>query len=128
MIGIMLFIIGGFATVVHMATLLPDALAQQAALAFEAYGLGDYHRAAGLEDFAWVGIVLHPLNYGVWLYVALKRWQKKKYGSWCAFAGAGVALIISMTVMVIAFAMHPEILAWVESGSPMPTPTPAPTP
>lgn len=116
----MLFIVGGFATVVNMASITVDGLVQQAALAFEMYKLGPYIRPDGLDAIAWVGIIAHPLNYAVWLYVALKRWQKQKFASWCAFAGAGVALIITVVLMVSAFAMHPEIMSWVEKGAPTP--------
>lgn len=116
----MLFIVGAFATVVNMSTMTVDGLARQAALAFEMYDLGAYVRPERLEDFAWVGVILHPLNYALWLYVALKRWQKQKYGSWCAFAGAGIALVISTVILITALAAHPEVLSWFEQGAPMP--------
>lgn len=128
MIGIMLFIVGVFATVVNMASLTADGLAQQSAVYFDMYNLGEYVRPAVLADFGWVGVVAHPLNYAIWLYVALKRWQKHKYASWCAFAGAGVALLISVAIMTAALAAHPEIVTWFQDGAPMTTPTPTSTP
>ncbi|KAB1643268.1 DUF6264 family protein [Gulosibacter chungangensis] len=126
MIGIMLFIIGVFATVVNMANLTGDALAQQGALAFETYGLGEYHRPADLAAIGWVGVALHPLNYAIWLYVALKRWQNRKFAAWCAFVGAVIAIVISAAVMMTAFSMHPEIIDWIQHGAPMPAPTQTP--
>lgn len=120
----MLFIIGIFATVVNMASVTGDGLAQQAAVYFDLYELGDYHRPADLAAIGWVGIILHPLNYAIWLYVALKRWQKQKFASWCAFVGAIIAIVISAAVMITALGMHPEMIAWFQQGAPMPTQTP----
>ncbi|MGO1545610.1 MAG: DUF6264 family protein [Gulosibacter sp.] len=126
MIGIMLFIIGIFATVVNMTVVTADGIAQQAALAFEQYQIGEYVRPEGLEALGLVGIILHPLNYAIWLYVALKRWQAKKFGGWCAIVGAVIALLLSLTILMIGLMAHPEMIAWVEQGAPMPTPTPTP--
>ncbi|WP_254910472.1 DUF6264 family protein [Gulosibacter sp. 10] len=116
MIGIMLFVVGVAATVVHMASVTESGLAEQGVLAFQTYGLGDYVRPESLAGIGVIGLVLHPLNYAVWLYIALLRWRKRKFAAWCAVVGAVTAVIISVVIMTAALAAHPEVVEWAQRG------------
>jgi hypothetical protein len=70
--GIGLFALGIFGTIMHMTSVGEQALVSQVVVLFDQFGLGAYHRPSGLAAISWTGIVLHVVNYAVWLYVAVR--------------------------------------------------------
>ncbi|NLT27044.1 MAG: hypothetical protein GXX90_10460 [Microbacteriaceae bacterium] len=108
--GIALFIVGIGATIVNMQALTEQSIVMQIAAMFEQYEAGDYVRAEGLAALGWAGIVAHPLNYALWLYVALRRWRAERFAAWCAIVGAVIGWLITVGVLAIAAGMHPRLV------------------
>ncbi|WP_311478619.1 DUF6264 family protein [uncultured Gulosibacter sp.] len=124
--GITLFVIGIFATVNMMLASTERVLVMTIADFYEQYGLGGYVRPEGLAAIEWAGIILHPLNYAIWLYFAVRRWRAKKFSAWFALMGALVAWTISTVLMASAIFSHPGLIdAMLQQGFP-PAATPAP--
>ena len=125
--GIVLFVFGGYATLTLMVGSTEDALASQVAMIYDLYGVGTYStRPEGLDALGTVAIVAYLVNFALWLYLAIVRWQRRRRAAWCAFAGAAIAILIGIVVGGIALSMHPEFLDWVaevsQSGE-LPEPT-----
>lgn len=124
--GITLFAIGVFATINMMLASTERVLVMTIANFYEQYGLGDYVRPEGLAAIEWAGIILHPLNYAIWLYFSVRRWRAKKLTAWFALMGALLAWIISSLLMAAAVIAHPGLIdAMVQQGFP-PAATTAP--
>lgn len=107
--GIALFVMGIVATISSMTALTENALAAQAAAMFEQYEAGDYVRADGLAWISLAGIIVHPLNYALWLWIALGRWRAEKLAAWCAIVGAIVGWLMSTLLVTAALMMHPQL-------------------
>lgn len=121
----MLFVVGLLGTILNMLQVTEQSLATSAAEFFRANNLGEYHRPAELELLSWLGIIGHPLNYAIWLYVALHRYRAGKLVMWCAIVGAIIAMLFGTLIGALALASHPEIWDFVlQSTQPTPTPTP----
>lgn len=125
MYGIMLFVIGVFATINFMSSTTEASIVAQAAALSREYGLTEYRRPDGLGAVEWTGIVLQPLNYAVWLYIALVRWKAGKQATWCAFVGALIAWGIASVLMGAGLAAHPDLFDTImQRGLPGATPQP----
>lgn len=123
--AILLFVIGLFATMIHMTNVTEQALVNVAADMFQTNNLGDYRRPAELTLVSWIGVTGHVINYTVWLYVALVRYRNEKLIAWCAVAGAVTAMLFGTLIGTAALAAHPEIIEFAtQSVSSTPTPTP----
>ena len=123
MYTIAFFVIGIGGTIMHMLTTTQSSIITQAAQAFAQYGVGEYHRPAGLEVIEWAGIILQPLNYAVWLWIALQRMRRGKSALWTAFVGAVIAWILTFALVGIALSLHPELVdAILTQATATPTP------
>lgn len=125
--GIGLFVLGIFGTIVHMLNVTEQSLVTQVAQLYHQLDLGPYQRPADLGVLAIVGVVAHVVNYAVWLYVAVARWNAEKRAMWCAAVGAVLAIVITLAVVTAAMFAHPEVIDWFASGSPAPTGVPSPS-
>ena len=108
--GTALFIIGIALTVSSMTALTEQGIVTQMAAMFEQYGAGDYTRPDGLAPIALAGVLLHPLNYALWLYLALRRWRAGKAAAWCAIVGGLIGWLITVAVLSVAASMHPALV------------------
>lgn len=125
--GIGLFVLGIFGTIVHMSSVTEQALVTQVAQLYHQLQLGPYQRPSDLGALAIVGIIAHVVNYAVWLYLAVARWNAKKRALWCAAVGAVLAIVITLAIVTVAMFAHPEIIDWFATGSPAPTGLPSPS-
>ncbi|WP_125106256.1 DUF6264 family protein [Gulosibacter massiliensis] len=122
--GIGLFVVGIFGTIIHMSSVTEQSLVTQVALLYHQLDLGDYTRPADLGLVATTGVIAQVVNYAVWLYVAVRRWNASKRAMWCAAVGAVIAVAITLAVVTAAMFAHPEIIDWFANGAPAPSPTP----
>lgn len=124
--GIVLFVIGIFATINMMLASTERVLVMTISDFYEQYGLGEYVRPDGLAAIEWAGIILHPLNYAIWLYFSVRRWRAKKFTAWFALMGALIAWILSSLLTFSAVVSHPGLIdAMLQQGFP-PAPTTTP--
>lgn len=121
--AIVLFALGIVGTIMNMNAATEQAFVNNAAEIFRMNNLGEYHRPEGLDVLSWAGIIGHPLNYAIWLYIALRRYKAGKRVVWCAFTGAIIAIVFGGMLSSGAHALHPEIWDFVFQSA---VPTPAP--
>lgn len=107
--GVMMLIVGAFATISNMLALTENSLAASFAQMYAQLEIGAYHRPPGLETLSTVGIFGHPIIYGITLYIALRRWKAKKRTMWLIVLGAVVAFLFSLGVIGAGISLHPEL-------------------